>query len=149
MLFFALILRLCYSNNSLFFIQFRLVNVKFDLNKAKVRRWFWPQIMIEEKRGKALVKRVVLCTEEIIRLNLCFTSWTIEEFAALTFFHCFCVKTKIMCPHDSYRNDIRVIISMVVSRVKYFTQIVLYYRKQNSFPFLDLVYSPLQFFPMY
>ena len=55
-------------------LQFHLVNVKFDLNKAKVRRWFWPQILIEEKRGKALVKRVVLRNEEITRLNLCFTS---------------------------------------------------------------------------
>ena len=55
-------------------LQFHLVNVKFDLNKAKVRRWFWPQILIEEKRGKALVKRVVLRNEEITRLSLCFTS---------------------------------------------------------------------------
>ena len=55
-------------------LQFHLVNVKFDLNKAKVRSWFWPQILIEEKRSKALVKRVVLRNEEITRLSLCFTS---------------------------------------------------------------------------
>ena len=38
-------------------LQFHLANVKFDLNKTKVRRCFWPQILIEEKRSKALVKK--------------------------------------------------------------------------------------------
>ena len=57
MLFFAQILDLITQIVLYSLLQFHLVNVKFDLNKAKVRRWLWPQIMIEEKRSKALVKK--------------------------------------------------------------------------------------------